>query len=951
MLTSPTTPATAIRSDIQGLRAIAVLAVLAFHIFPGSFTGGYVGVDVFFVISGFLITKMLLSTAERKGRISLVDFYARRISRLLPAALLVLFAVIAALPLLPAARWEETVADVVAAALYYINWRQAFLAVDYLGAENAASPVQHFWSLAIEEQFYAVWGVLLVGIGFLAARGRIPFRRLVQVFLVATFTVSLALSVWLTYAEPESAYFVSHTRAWELALGALLASVRLPQMSRQVATALRATGIALILFACLTYSGSTAFPGWLALIPTLGAAFVIAAGGAHGHSDDIAARLLGTRPSVFIGDISYSLYLWHWPFIVFFEAYSGRKLDLLSGLVVALASILVAWISKVHVEDRFRSHGALPSRRAWSVVAAGTLTTLLCVAAGLGFVNTVQRNAPTAVAAAAMDMMYPGPHAIAGGAPVPAVDEFLPPAAQVKRDLPSAYAEKCHLDVETSALNPCIRGDAASATRIVLAGDSHAANWLPALEAMADSNGWYLESHTKSGCGFLTESVKVRGGEYIECRQWGENLLGHLAELDPALIVIAQSAGQSLFDTASGSTMESALLALWQELERQGFQVVVIADTPRHTSDPTSCLEQSAMCGTERSVGVRPDPIVKAARMQTAVQLVDMNDLVCTADFCPAVIGNVVTFRDAHHLTATYSRMLAPFLEERIRAFIDLPSPAGGAKVSAPPVITPETGQTRQTNLIPPIKDVKRDLPRGYREKCHLRLKDAALAPCLGGDETASFRVVLAGDSHAVQWLPALDLIAEARGFRLESHTKAGCPLVSDTVYRNGREYEECNRRNQLLLAELRASPPDLIVMTHKARGNPVSNPRGGTIIDSILYTWRQLHEIGIPVAVISDTPRHLENPVECLDSAGPCGTARKQAIPADPLRSAARRDPDVHLIDMNDQICGKDFCPATLGNVITYRDRNHLTATFVQMLAPYLDARLADAAVLPTRQ
>jgi len=682
MMNSPLTPATAIRTDIQGLRAVAVLSVLVFHLFPNSITGGYVGVDVFFVISGFLITRMLLTSAERHGGISLLDFYARRISRLLPAALLVLFAIILALPLLPVARWEETVANVVGAALYYINWRQAFLAVDYLGAENAASPVQHFWSLAIEEQFYAVWGMLLVGIGFVAARSRYSFRRLVQFFLLATFAISLILSVRLTYAEPESAYFVSHTRAWELALGALLASVNLSAMSRGVANGLRAAGLAMILFACVSYSATTAFPGWLALIPTVGAAIVIAAGGTHSHADDITARLLGARPSVFIGDISYSLYLWHWPFIVFFEAYFGQKPTLASGFALAFASIIAAWITKVYVEDRFRSHRFLTKRRAWSVVAAGTLTTLLCVAAGLGFVAIAQRNTPIAVAVTAMDPMYPGPYAIAEGMPVPEVAELLPPAARVKRDLPSAYAEKCHLNVETSALNPCIRGNASSSTKIVLAGDSHAANWLPALEAIVDRNGWYLESHTKSGCGFLLAGVMVRGREYYECKEWGNNLFTHITSIHPSLVLFANSAGQTLFDRSAGATMEGALLALWGELEAQGVPIVAIADTPRHKPDPTACLDQPELCGTERSTGIRPDPIVNAAQTHKPVHLIDMNDLICTAEFCPGVIGNVVVFRDAHHLTATYSRMLAPFLEERIRAVVDLPLAKTGAKGS-----------------------------------------------------------------------------------------------------------------------------------------------------------------------------------------------------------------------------------------------------------------------------
>jgi peptidoglycan/LPS O-acetylase OafA/YrhL len=228
---SQTIPTKHVRSDIQGLRAIAVLAVLLSHIWPSLIPGGFVGVDVFFVISDYLITGSLFHELQRTGHIALSQFYVRRMKRLLPAATLVLIVVsILTICLLPPSRWEETAVEILASAFYLENWRLAWLGVDYLGAENTASPVQHFWSLSIEEQFYIFWPLVMIAAG-VAARRFVDLRTALAIPLLLIVTMSFSASVLLTETRPEAAYFLTYTRIWQLGLGGVLAIAVLPDFS------------------------------------------------------------------------------------------------------------------------------------------------------------------------------------------------------------------------------------------------------------------------------------------------------------------------------------------------------------------------------------------------------------------------------------------------------------------------------------------------------------------------------------------------------------------------------------------------------------------------------------------------------------------------------------------------------------------------------------------------
>ncbi|MCL7714942.1 acyltransferase family protein [Stenotrophomonas mori] len=642
-----------LRQDIQGLRGVAVGLVLLFHVWPRLLPGGYVGVDVFFVISGYLITSLLLREAAATGGIDFATFYLRRARRLLPAATLVLAVVVLTTPLLlPAHRWAETAAEVVASATYVENWWLAHAAVDYLSAENAASPVQHYWSLSIEEQFYIVWPALIALASLVAARLRLGANRVVRAVVVAVVGVSLLLSIQTTRAEPAQAYFFSHARVWELAIGAALAAW--PRaLPRPIAGWLGLAGIVAILYAAITFSAATPFPGYMALLPVLGAAAVLAAG-----ADGGGYRVLAIRPLTFVGDISYSLYLWHWPLIVFHAAYSGREPGLWSGLALVVVAVGLAWVSKRQVEDRFR-HVREGGRGVVKLVAAAAIPVGLALAL-LGYIHAAGRVDATT---------HPGARVL-DGVQAPEGKGYAPALEALGLDRAAAYDNGCHLSFAGDEPVACRFGDPSGALKVWVVGDSHAVNWLPAIEEIAKRRQWNVSSYTKSSCGWMPVMTRRDGQPYRECRAWGQRLFALLEQERPDVVIVSQMYSHRTHARNGGKapSVPAALRRTWSRIEASGAQVVVIADTPRWARDPGQCLARDAGCALPLRQLAHRDPQLSALRKAPTVGLVDMTDTVCPDARCPVVIGNVVVWRDRHHLTASYARSAADILERRLTA-------------------------------------------------------------------------------------------------------------------------------------------------------------------------------------------------------------------------------------------------------------------------------------------
>ncbi|MBB5209171.1 peptidoglycan/LPS O-acetylase OafA/YrhL [Chiayiivirga flava] len=665
--------------EIQGLRAVAVLAVLVYHLWPDRLPGGFVGVDVFFVISGYLITALLLREFVSTQSIALSRFYARRALRLLPAASLVLLAVAFCLPLLPQVEWRSTAVDLGASTLYVQNWWLALQAVDYLASEHAGSALQHFWSLSVEEQYYLVWPLLLLVAARVWGRRKARPTTLFGAIIGVVFAVSLVYSCWLTPRNPGLAYFATTTRAWELALGGLLAVWASERALAPRAGVLAAcVGLAMIGIAAFLIDASMAFPGYLALLPTLGAALVLAAGAQPGT---LLRATLASRSMQYVGDLSYSLYLWHWPVIVVFQSAVGHRPDLVEGVALGAISLALAHQTKSLVEDRLRFLPALRIGARPFAFGAAAMACCLLVAV-LIRIELYPASEPAAqqlesaqIAPAAADSSVAAPVSLEG---------LKPPLARARDDNPDVYAQGCHASPRSAKPSTCTWGADDATVHVMLVGDSHAAQWIPALQWIAGNKGWRLTSLTKSACPFADGSVaEGKGGEpYASCDAWNAAALAHVLAQRPALVVTSQAVMLTAYGSTSAASSHAALSAglasRWNTLAAAGIRVVALKDTPRMGLDVPKCLGSprgsAQRCSRPRSlVLATPDPLVMAQRDAPQAVLADLNDLLCPTAVCPPVIDGILVWRDSHHMTATFARTLAPTLQHRLETALAVP--------------------------------------------------------------------------------------------------------------------------------------------------------------------------------------------------------------------------------------------------------------------------------------
>lgn len=653
------------RPEIEGLRAVAVLLVAVYHIWFGRVSGG---VDVFLLLTGFLITGSLIRAIERDGRIRFAVFWSRLARRLVPAAATVLGATLAAtFLLLPRSRWSDILAEVRAAALYHENWALASAAVDYLAREGDDSPVQHFWSLSIQGQFYLLWPVLLTLVAWWAARSRRPLRRTFLVAAGAVFVLSLAYSVWITGHNQAWAYFDTGARLWELALGALLALVihriDLPVRLRVL---MGWAGLAALVSCGLLLQVSTLFPGYAALWPTGAAVLVIAAGTTGSRFG--ADRLLTWAPLAALGKLSYSLYLWHWLVLVCYLQVTERTLASPTGGALVLAlSLLLAWLTYRFVEHGVERLTRVPERRtpAWSLgAAAGFLAPLLAVSA-LWTGQLVQEQRIRAQEADDPER-YPGAQVVEAQALADELVEapVLPDPADAEDDLSGHHEEGCHVNLTSTDLVVCERGPADAEYTLAMVGASRTAHWHPAVEAAAEANGWRLLSFTKSGCQFSTETPYREGELFTECQKWDELAMAALEE-DPPDVVFTSSTRA----TAQEETVHEGFVERWEQLEGMGIDVIGVRDLPRRPYMGAECVDAgpSEDCTMPASYSHADRHPADAMDLPGNVTSIDLTGHVCPEGVCDAVVGNVLVFWDHSHMTATYARTLQPVVEEALQ--------------------------------------------------------------------------------------------------------------------------------------------------------------------------------------------------------------------------------------------------------------------------------------------
>lgn len=669
--------------------------VLLWHADVKALSGGFVGVDVFFVISGFLITGFIVSEIEGTGRFSLVGFYARRAKRVLPAAAVVLVSSLVLTYLfLPRARWSQTGWDVVSSGLYAINWRLAERSVDYLAADQAPSVVQHFWSLAVEEQFYLLWPLLLLLVAALTRRSRQESRRWLRLTCVVLIAApSLAWSTHLSDIDSGRAYFQSTTRVWELALGAGLAMFAdsLDRLPRLVAVVLGWAGLAAVIVAVVAFGAATSFPGYAALLPTLGAVAVIAAGPAAGRLGPIA--ILGTSVGCAIGAMSYSLYLWHFPAIVAAEALFG-ELRSAQLLVVVVLSAVPAYLTFRFVENPFR-FSYFSWRSPVTTLRYGLIFTAIPVLCGVffqftlwpsggvsshsGTSSTNLTGSPSGSAKVGAEVLSDSPRGDMKGAPVDRVDSISPDPEVASRDMPELYAEGCANSLEEDDPKSCVYGNLASRFTIAIVGDSHAAQWAPALQDYVSAKGWRLVVFTKASCPLSAAEVAIQGKTYKSCTTWNKRVMVEILGKERPNVVITSSSeyqvirnGVGLGASDNRVAMVQGFHSAWRALSDAGITTIVIRNTPYTRTNTAECVSRNmnhlTRCAVAREIAdssVGPFQI-EAAQGIPGIHVVDLNDAICPTEKCAAVIGGVLVYRDGNHLTSTYVVSLEPRLTREL---------------------------------------------------------------------------------------------------------------------------------------------------------------------------------------------------------------------------------------------------------------------------------------------
>ena len=678
------------RHDLDGLRGIAIALVAMFHVWFGRVSGG---VDVFLALSGFFFGgKLLRAALNPASSLSPVPEVVRLVRRLLPA-LVVVLAGCAVLTVLiqPQTRWETFADQSLASLGYYQNWELANTVADYLRAGEAVSPLQHIWSMSVQGQFYIAFLALVFGFAFLFRRRLGNRLRMAFVMLLSALAVaSFVYAIFAHQANQATAYYNSFARAWELLLGvlagALVPYVRWPMWLR---TATATVALAAVLSCGALIDGVKQFPGPWALVP-VGAALLFILAGANRQADPTTSatlplpnRLLATGPLVRLGAMAYSLYLWHWPLLIFWLAYTGHAhANFFEGTAVLLISGVLAFLTTRFVEDPLRHRGAANAasqpvpvipwrtrlRRPTMVLGSviGLLGVTLTATAFTWREHVTVERASGKELSGLSSIDYPGARALVKHVRVPRL-RMRPTVLEAQTDYPPSTRDGCISDFANASLITCTYGDKNSTRTIALAGGSHAEHWLTALDLLGRRHHFKVTTYLKMGCPLSTEKMPLVMGSnapYPECRDWVPKAMAKVVADHPDYVFTTSTRP---WNTKPGDVMPGTYVGIWQTFSDNNIPILAMRDTPWLVKDgqpfnPSDCLAKGGdaiSCGIKRSdVLADHNPTLDFVEQFPMLKPLDMSDAVCRTDICPAVEGNVLVYHDAHHLSATYMRTM-----------------------------------------------------------------------------------------------------------------------------------------------------------------------------------------------------------------------------------------------------------------------------------------------------
>jgi len=671
------------RPDVEGLRAVAVLLVVLYHAQVPHLTGGYVGVDVFFVISGFVITGLLLRERTRTGRTSFVGFYARRCRRILPAGtLVILTTVLATYVILGLVTGVNTADDGRWAAAFLANLHFETIGTSYLSSTRPPSPLQNFWSLSVEEQFYIIYPTLFVLVA--ATKARLSFRSRMALVLGIVIVLSYWLSIVQTASHPTAAYFSPLTRAWELALGGLVAvgTSLLKQMPSWSATVLTWAGLAAIIIAALSFNDRTAYPGSLVAVPVLGAAMIIAGGAATPRLG--AEYVLGLHPFRWLGKLSYSLYLWHWPILIIAaERFGKSALPWPENLLLVLLGLIISFVTYTFIENPIR-HSQLSAKQSVGLGLGLVAVTVVALSAVLAAEAAPPLNRRVIPAADRRTVL----RLVAAADRIQAISPSLEPSlSSADKDFAGpggGLQYGCASNLAAQAVNGalCTLGDSRGSQTMVAYGDSHILMWLPALDAIAASAHWRLVIFARYFC--PAELVSVGnfpgfgspGSPDTTCDAWHASVVRRIDQMQPALVIVSQvdtygapnDGGKT--PPFTFSAWESGLARLINAVSLPHRDIVILGNIPVLPQSGPVCLaahpDDVQECSGSVKASVLPlNNAERAAAASTGARYIDPTPWFCSST-CTAVVGDYDVYMNQHHVTATYAIYLQNVLDQAL---------------------------------------------------------------------------------------------------------------------------------------------------------------------------------------------------------------------------------------------------------------------------------------------
>ena len=610
-------------TQIQGLRALAALLVTLFH--AKWVSGGFIGVDIFYVISGFLITGLLIREIERTGTINFKEFYARRFKRLLPTSFFVLaITALFSWLLIPATMRSSLGRDIIAAGLYVSNYLFAWWQADYQNLDATPSPVIHYWSLAVEEQFYLLWPLLILL--FFVVATRLKKKIALTVLVAAVTALSFVFSIYQTETSPIWAFYSLPTRAWELGLGALL--VLLPPIKTKKLVGL--IGFVFVIASAFIFNETTAFPGLNAVLPVLGTVMLIATINSWPpFLNDVA----NSRLFQWLGEISYPLYLWHWPLLVLPSTYFARPLAVYERIIAIFATIVLADLTHRFIEEPFRKRKILPT----IVFKQSAAITLVSVLIGTTIIFTSSDRINVSGINGAVSL------------------------AQIKAR-PLVYEGGCHANYAETKSDACEYAELNSQKTMVLYGDSHAAQWFPALAEIASRSGYKLVSLTKSACPSVDVVRSDQGAfKMSRCKKWREDSIQRIMKMKPDVLVMSsfQYFAQPRQFQDRDKWWDDGQRKLLAQVKNASPNLIYLTDTPHPARDIPACLTNNSIseCNkTERSKNLSI----------SGFEVIDPNSWLCSRT-CPAVKDGVVAYRDASHISVDIAIALIPRLTQALR--------------------------------------------------------------------------------------------------------------------------------------------------------------------------------------------------------------------------------------------------------------------------------------------